>query len=538
MLSLSTSSPVLAQVSEAEQAVVEQTIILQRLTPPQKRGMIDIDIMDQQDELSEQEAEKVTLVLNSVTVDGAFTLEPEQLRASWQSLLGKEITLADLYQVARDIDAAYLAAGYFSMTVVPVQDLESGHVHFQVYEGYVERVEITSDIPGMERRLAPYIDRLMAMQPIRVKEAERVLLLMSDLAGVNIEGTFIKPDTPRAGGLLKLNIGFNPRSVMVALDNFGSDEVGPYELAASAGFNDVFGYFESSNLLALTIPDAPEQMSIFQLSQNMPLGYNGLFTGYNLSYIEQQPGGSLALQHIEVESVVVSAELSYPFVRTLQQSLFGRAEVTFQHDDVDIMSTAVARTRIRRAELMLDYDSALSSGDLSAMAGVGAGHISDMDLGEQPGNYHYWRAALNYLYPVNNNINMQLRTVGQHSPMMLPASSQFSVGGFSFGRAFESGAISGDSGMAAAAELMYEVTTDLSLLPSVVVTPFIDYGVTREHQPGARAEYQELGSYGISLGGTLADRVLFEVSAGLPWHKPADTDESGGQLLFRLSSVF
>ncbi|OYD22852.1 hypothetical protein B6S09_14015 [Oceanimonas baumannii] len=527
-----------AQSAAAERTVIEQTVILQRFTPPQKRGVVDLSVEDQRDRISDEQAKDIHLLLQSVRVDGAYSVSPDVLQPLWQSRVGTEITLADLYDIARAIDDAYLAAGYFSMTVVPVQDIESGQIRFQVYEGYVQRVEITSPIPGIERRLAPYIDRIMAMQPIRVKEAERVLLLMSDLAGVDIEGTFVRPEMPGAGGLLKLNIGFSPRSGMMALDNLGNDAVGPLELSAQAEFNDLFGYFERTGLLGVTIPDNPEEMLFLQLSQGMPIGHDGLFAGYNFSYIEQQPGGPLDEQDIHIASVVATGSLNYPFVRTLSQSLSGNAELTFQHDDVDIMNTPVSRSHIRRAELSLDYERALEQGEFSLMGGFGFGHISDLDLGDLPDDYHYWRSSLSFLRPLSDSLSLQVRSVSQYSPIMLPASLQFSAGGFSYGRAFDSGTVSGDSGVAAAAEISYEATTGLPVLPVIFITPFIDYGAAWEHRPWGGTEHSELGSYGLTLGGAIAGKLLFEVSTGLPWYTPKETETPSAQVLFRVSAIF
>ena len=196
-----------AQSTPVERTVAGQTVILQRFTPPQALGTVDIRVEDQRKRVSDADAEGVRIQLRSVSVDGARSLPLEALAPIWQDQLGKTITMAELYRIADAVDAAYLAAGYYSMTVVPVQDFASGRVRLQVYEGYVQRVEITSDLPGIEQRLAPYIDRILAMQPIRVKEAERVLLLMSDLGGLEIEGTFVRPETPSAGGLLLIIMG-------------------------------------------------------------------------------------------------------------------------------------------------------------------------------------------------------------------------------------------------------------------------------------------------------------------------------------------
>lgn len=147
---------------------------------------------------------------------------------------------ADLYSIADQIDVAYERAGYFSLAIVPEQDFRSGDIVITLYESYVRQVIIKSEVPGLEKRLAPYVSRLVAMRPIKIKEFERILLLMSDLAGLTIEGTVIKPDTSSAGGDLTLTVNFKRVSASVDFDNLGSARMGPLEFAVTATLNDVF----------------------------------------------------------------------------------------------------------------------------------------------------------------------------------------------------------------------------------------------------------------------------------------------------------
>ena len=130
------------------------------------------------------------------------------------------------------------------------------------------------------------------MRPIRIKEAERILGLMSHRPVSTIEGTFDKPDVPTGGGRLVLNVGFERGSGMVGLDNLGTEAVGPLELSGTYALNDVLGLFETTNIVAVTVPDSPKEMALLQLSQDYPIGHDGLAGGYSFSYVAQQPGGS------------------------------------------------------------------------------------------------------------------------------------------------------------------------------------------------------------------------------------------------------
>src|SRR5690606_17711981 len=136
---------------------------------------------------------------------------------AWENELNKTISLSDLYGIAEAIEAIYLKAGYFSDVVVPHQDYESGHITIKVYAPGFEEITVESDIPNIEQRLKPYIDRLMALVPIPVAEVERSLLLISDLGGLTIEGKATRPQHPGAGGHLHLQVTNTPTTAQVGI---------------------------------------------------------------------------------------------------------------------------------------------------------------------------------------------------------------------------------------------------------------------------------------------------------------------------------
>lgn len=519
-----------------DRALAGQTVILQRFTPPSQVGTVGLDVEDQRKRIDMAAAEKIRFTLRFLTVDGNRTVPLGNLAPLWQDRIGTQVSLADLYRLAEAVDAAYLAAGYFSKTVVPVQDFATGRVRLQVYEGYVQRVEITSDIPGIEDRLKPYIDRILAMHPIRVAEAERVLLMMSDLGGLTIQGTFVRPEEASGGGLLKLDIQQDRQSGQIGLDNLGSEAVGPLELSASVQLNDALRRFETTNLVGVMVPDDPDELALFQLSQDYPIGNDGLTAGYSLAYLRQNPGGSLKDQDIEVTSAIGSAYLAYPLLRRLQHSLFARAEVTVRDDNVDVAGDAVSRSNARWLSFSLEYDRLMENASLNAEGGVNFGTASDIDMGDVPGDFRFLSASLDYVQALGDVANLRVRAAGQYSPEPLPGAVQFALGGDPYGWAFDNGSLSGDSGAATAIELSRDFDTGISLFPDVTLAAFADYGTVWSQSSGTPTE--SLGSWGISLGTMVGDRMMVQLVAARPWTTPDGLDDPGNSLLFRLALPF
>jgi hemolysin activation/secretion protein len=200
------------------------------------------------------------------------------------------------------------------------------------------------------------------MHPTRIKEAERILLLMSNLAGLNINGVFTKPDTPTSGGDLALEISFTRASSAVISDNMGSNRLGPLQLAATANFNDVFWIFETTGFISLTVPTSPETLLFTQVTQDIPIGTDGVHVGYRLSYLSFRPSAALRPLDVEVAATSGTLFLIYPFLRTIEQSLFGRAEFNFRNNDLDIGREARARDYERWLAASSRYIAGLEGG--------------------------------------------------------------------------------------------------------------------------------------------------------------------------------
>ncbi len=535
-----------AQTSSAvNQALADQTATLRRYAPPQPVGTLEINVEDLRERTPMAEAERIRFTLRSLTVEGAETVPIADLRPIWTSQLGTVVSLADLYAIADAIDAAYLRAGYFSMTVVPVQTLATGEITIVVYESYIKEVRISSPVPGIERRLAPYIDRITGMRPIRVREAERALLLMSDLAGLDVVGTLVRPPHPSGGGALELEIGFERRAGLVSLDNYGSSSAGPLQLTGVVAFNDLLGLFDSVTFVGATVPDDPSELLVLQASQDLPIGSNGLMLGYSITRVAATPDAGPGVA-IDAETLSGMVHLRYPFVRTIAHSLFGRIELNARNDDVDVNASAATRERARWLLAALRYDRALGEGDGAAIVsfGQGIGGLGANSAGGEmvsragvPEDYRLGRLDLEWRRPLGDTASLWIRAAGQYTDDPLPAAVQFTVGGDPYGWAFNGDGLSGDRGLAGAVEVDHPVDPGISALSDATLRLFADYGGVW-NSPGADFDTDALGSIGIGASGVIHGRVMAQVSVATAWKRPSTIDDPGLRAFFSVGMTF
>ncbi|MFI0844345.1 ShlB/FhaC/HecB family hemolysin secretion/activation protein [Mesorhizobium sp. IMUNJ 23232] len=533
---------------QVDSVISDQNQIIRRYTAPRKPGTVDLSVSDLREAAPLEQAKRRVFTLRSVTVRGAVTVPVSKLQRAWAKDLNTRISLADLYAIAERIDEIYKRAGYFSWAVVPEQDVSSGNVVIVLYESYVRRVIINSDIPDIERRLKPYIDRIVAMRPIRIKEVERVLLLMSDLAGLTIEGTVIRPKTPSAGGDLKLDIGFKRAGANGIIDNFGSDAVGPYELTGTGTLNDTFRLFDAANIVAMTIPDSPDELKFVLGSQDIPLGYDGLHVGYNFGYVSSQPGADLAPLDLDITSTFGSAYAQYPLLRTIDHSVFGRLELNLKDNALDAGGERQTAEDLRWLAASLRYTGELENGAVTltgtfgqGLDGLGASSRSDPlapRLGV-PDDYRYFRADLDLSKEIASLAVARLRVAAQYAPTALPSSVQLVLGGDPYGLAFDGSAASGDSGIAASLELGRDIELPEDLpISNLNMFAFVDYGSIWNHDTGVDYTEAELGSAGLGARAVFGEHLNARALVAIPFRDSQDLTDTGTRFLFQLVSAY
>lgn len=548
LLATAPACPSFAQTGGAvDRTLANQAELLRRVKPVPKQGQIDIDVIDERKRIPEEEAQDIKFVLRSIVVDGAETVPSTQLTPAWDDKLNTTISLAELYSIAREIEAIYREKGYFSNVIVPSQEFDSGNIVIKLYETGFDEITIESAIPNIDQRLKPYIDRLLDLEPVPVAEVERILLLMSDLGGLTIDGVATRPDAPGEGGRLHLRITRTPMAVQVGLDNFGSREIGRAELAATIDLNDQFGLFETTTIAGLTIPNQPSELRLIQLSQDYPIGSNGLHAGYTLAYVGSKPGGALESLNINAQTVSGTAFVRYPFIRRISHSVFGTAEINFENSDLRVGGSHLGRDRHRWATAGLSYDQDLEQGffNLQGKFGLGLsgfGHTTAGDpLSSRPGvPDHYRFTQLNALlqHALWENGALTFQGVVQYSPDPLPPSLQLDFGGSLYGRGFDSSTAKGDSGVAVSLEINQSFNADLPNITETSAFTFVDYGYVRNHDVGVDYRSQALGSLGVGLRARVNNNIQGQVYISTPWKEDHDFSETGTRIMFRIAASF
>src|SRR5256714_3501144 len=125
-------------------------------------------------------AASIKLTISRIVITGATVYSEADLAPLYADLVGGEVSLAAVYELARRITAKYGAAGYvLSRAVVPPQNFSprGAVVRIQVVEGYVDKVVWPEKLTRYRDFFTDYSARIVADRPPTIRTLDRYFLL-------------------------------------------------------------------------------------------------------------------------------------------------------------------------------------------------------------------------------------------------------------------------------------------------------------------------------------------------------------------------
>jgi hemolysin activation/secretion protein len=469
-------------------------------------------------------AESIKLTISRVVVTGSTVYSDAELAALYADMVGGEVTLAAVYDLARRITAKYGAAGYvLSRAVVPPQNFgRSGAViRIQVVEGYIDQVIWpTEKLTRYRDFFTDYTARIVADRPTNVRTLERYLLLANDLPGLKFATTLKpSPSHPNAS-ILIVEVKEKMFDGMARIDNRGSQARGPWQYLGQVTANNIAGAHE-----ALTVTYAGtfqfEELQYVQAAYKQVLNSEGLTAFVNGSYGIGKPGTPL-LQILDyhTRSSVVEAGFFYPVIRTRELNLTMTGLGYLTNDDAFVGSAPFSHDRIRGARIKADADWAdrflgINQVNVTFSQGVnGLGAVANPPS-TNAGRLDFNKLEVTYsrLQPLLPNFSAFVAAYAQYAFTPLLVSEQCSYGGRFFGRAFDPSQMLGDHCWAVLGELRYDVATPWKQLTRLQPYAFADHGELHNISPALGTPINQSGtSAGAGVRAAWEDTYTADVS--------------------------
>jgi hemolysin activation/secretion protein len=441
----------------------------------------------------------------SVEIEGVTAYQQAQIAQLTAGLVGPATSLPQIDTARQAILQRYRADGYV-LTTVSVNLDGNGRLRFVVTEGRIASVKLDGDIGPAGTQVLRFLNRLTEKQPIDSVTLERYLLLAQDVPGVTLRAV-LEPSSDQPGALnLIAQVSRKPVSGLATIDNRAFNETGPIEMLGLLDFNSFTEYGEKTEISYYhTFPDS---QNFGQASSEVFIGASGLKGRVYGGDGPTVPTGSLGQTGYNGITTVFGGQLSYPVIRSRQQTLnvygtFDGLDSTITNTTTGARATASYDSlRVLRvgedyalSDLLLGTDRSaintltvrLSQGMKLLGATTDGIAATSPRQGEQTGftkiNFYTSRTQTLFSPWEGSTVALMGLVTGQWTDVILPPAEQFYLGGSQFTRGYYAGQVPGDKALAATVELQlndgFEATLfGKSLSVSNQFYLFYDWGET------------------------------------------------------------
>lgn len=431
------------------------------------------------------EYKSIHFVLRGAEFDGLQAMTREQLAAAYAPFVGRDVPISVVCEIRDRAGTMLRDAGYIAAVQVPEQKIGDGIVHFRVLMAHVTQVRVRGDATGAEKLIAGYLSKIAEQPVFNRYQAERYLLLASDLPGYLVRLTLRPAGTVPGDVIGDVTVQRSTAYADFNVQNGGSRELGRWGGLVRAQVFGLTGLGDRTSLSVFSTSDLKEQQTV-QLAHDFHLGPEGLSISEAFTYAWAKPSlGPDA--HVIAHTLLNTFEVGYPLVRTEAQTIRASAGLDLVNQSVDLNGIALTRDKLRVGFLRLGIDAAdtkftqagyssleppwrltalveLRQGlhALGATGDCGPLGINCLGAGDVPPSRvegHSDATLIRYTaygeYRPVPKLTFALGARGQYSSQPLLSFEEFSAGNYTAGRGYDPGALLGDSGFGSQAEVRY-----------------------------------------------------------------------------------
>ncbi|MDE1995719.1 MAG: ShlB/FhaC/HecB family hemolysin secretion/activation protein [Rhizobiaceae bacterium] len=507
-------------------------------------------------------AEKLKVRLSGLDVEGRLPALQAETAATEQKLSGRTVTAAEVFAAARQLEEAYVKAGYPLVRVVlPAQKLNDGaRLKLVVIDGVIETVDVGGLPKQIRDHIAAVLAPLVGRHGVTQAEIERLLLLAGDTPGTALRST-LKRGNSQGGTVLMIDAGYHPVTGSLGFDNSLPSSIGRWTATTGLEFNSLLGFGEQFYLHASGYPSGGDNGFFSDDPRNrvlvggvvVPLGSDGLTVNLEGTTSKSTPETDPGFVPTQSRFNRFSARLAYPVIRSRELTVNLNGVFDAEDEKVSALDPDVAlsldRLRVFRAGADANWLSpwdATVTGRLTASFGIdglGARSAADasaaLPLSRQgaDANFQKLEVALGYSQSLAEHLAVDLKANAQTSfGQPLASAEQIGIDGPSALSAFGSGALEGDSGVVIRGEVQAPFQWSFSG-GAALASPYLfgAAGLVRIEEPTAvESSVTRAAAYGLGVRLGAAPTASFtNASLTLEYSRgnTSDTDDATNRFL-------
>jgi hemolysin activation/secretion protein len=265
------------------QAIVPSQVTPQTLRPAAPQPPATISVPPAPKLSAPTGAETLDVLIDAVRIDGAFADLAGPTQRLIAGVVGRRITLGQIYQFATAVEQAYAQAGFpLARVAVPPQQLQDhGALRLAVVDGFIESIDVQGLPERVRAVVAARLADLQSRRHLTLGEIERHILIAGDVPGLSLRSA-LSPGVADGGTRLIVE-----GSQKLVTGSFGGDNrlpgsLGNWQYNANLALNSAFGLGEQiyanfglgADLTRLVAGTAP--LRLYGGGVVLPLGHDGI----------------------------------------------------------------------------------------------------------------------------------------------------------------------------------------------------------------------------------------------------------------------
>ena len=517
----------------------------------------------QQEELKEQEAPplikkrkppgarsptgEATVKVTKIKFTGNRVIETAELENVVASVIGKELNLIELNEVAGRVSEYYVEQGYIMARVyIPPQVIEgkAGIVEMAVLEGNIGVVQTEGNTRYQSSTILRAMEPVLKRQVVHEGALETALNELNAYPGLKVRANLLPG---AATGQTDIHLTAQeriPYAFTADINNYGSRLTGPWVYSGEIGLGNLLGIGDN-----LTLKGSKSDDNLFLTYASYLVPVTSFGTKLQLSWIHsenvigeefafQRPVGRVDIASMDILQTITRASgfsllvlggFDFKTVRNIL-AVPGPSGTLQSKDELrvfrlglrgDYRDPWLGRTYFGLTwHYFVDFwGGSEQNAPQTSFAGAGPGPTSKAtaDIARYQSLSFPFIQGLPVLPAVLNDSYLILRATGQLASDRLLSPERFTVGGYYTVRGYPVAELIGDSGYAATAELVVPVPSSATVpffgqtwKEMIQVAAFVDHGGTFE-SPLTAAPAATPQAYLTGAGGGLRINLPFGV---------------------------
>jgi hemolysin activation/secretion protein len=457
------------------------------------------------------------IVIREIRFVGAGV--PANVGRAAQRFVGRPASAENLAKLAAAMTRAYNRSSVALFTlVIPEQDLSGGIVTVASAEGHVGSVTLSGERDsGPAPLVAKMASGLTGQRPLPRARFERALGNIADIPGVTVTPS-LALGTEQGAVALDLAIDAKKPTVGLGFTTRTSQFVNDGIVEANARGTSLLRSGDETRLTGAAALNLKSLLYI-AASHSTPLGAGGTRAEISAAALRTRPAGIA----IDGEAWSTGFGVTHPLIRATRRNLVASARLDYLDSKNALFGSTIAAEKTWAASgslaFRLSEDRTVIGARIGGAKGLDfAGARVDPGVGEV--GFLYADGSLEANQAIGKTLVARAAATGRWTRDRLPAAQRFSVGGATFGRAFDDGLVNGDRGYAAFGEVALRPLRSGRFAKSEIYT-FADYAdvtlLARTTTP--RADYH-LGSWGGGVRLSYAEYATIGLELADAWKQP------------------